>query len=255
VTLSRRCSDFLATHYISAEIRGISKVGGAIDADIESAERGNAGGVIRGAVVPVYGGDLYGWCCIGTRRPVARLASDGLTLVKVAEHAEAQCAIVMSADGRIGVSWSGEFLPRYSHMTHFLEATAAWSGVLGWRYADVVQSELEPVFRVIPRCELIPEASGEYVRWWANEEYAVYGEPRLADPAVSPALRVTVMARTESQAQALSRRLRDEVPGKRPEFFLKSDPVIGDGYPELPGIWGSLTPASVVIDGIKDRLA
>jgi hypothetical protein len=39
------------------------------------------------------------------------------------------------------------------------------------------------------------------------------------------------------------------------EFFLKSDPVVDDGYPEVPGIWGSLTPAGVVFDGMKDRLA
>ena len=248
MALSRRCVDFLLAQYISAEVHDTCATCSAIETDMRSAEQGNVGGVLGGVVIPIYGGDLCGWCCIGTRRPFVGSTQDGLTLVKIAEHADAQCALVMPVDGRIGVSWSREFLPRYSHMTHFLEAAAAWGAVRGWRYADIVQSDVEPVLRRIPGCELIAEASGEYVRWWANGEHAVYAEPRLADPAVSPALNITVLTKTESQAEVLARRLRDEIPGNRPEFLLNLRHVVGEDHPELPRIWGNLTPASTIID-------
>lgn len=241
--LSLRCSRFLGTYFLSKEIRDTSKADGPLEADILSVEQGRVGGPFKGVVIPVYGGDLYGWCCIGTRRPIVHTTPNGLTLINVAEHTDAQCAIAMSGDGRIGVSWSGEFLPRYSHMTHFLEAIAMWSDLLGWRYVDIVQSEPEQVLRRIPGCQLIPEASGEYVRWWMSDEYAVFSEPRLADPVVSPLVHVTVIAKTGVRAEMLVSKLRQEIPGSRPEFFLRTIRAVGEGHPEVPMIWGEPSPA------------
>ena len=167
--------------------------------------------------------------------------------MKVAEPAFAQCAIVMSSDSRIGFSWSGEFLPRYSHMTHFLESASVWHSLLGWRFADIVRlSDPEPVLRVFPRCPLIQEASGEYVRWWLGDDYAIYVEPSIASPVASP-LNIIVIAKTEEDAHAIRMLLSSEVDGSRPDRLLARLRPIGEAHPEPPQTWGVLVSASEVI--------
>jgi hypothetical protein len=45
-------------------------------------------------------------------------------------------------------------------------------GYLVWLTLGIaaVATSPEAVLRRIPGCELIPEASGEHIRWWANAE-------------------------------------------------------------------------------------
>jgi hypothetical protein len=64
VALSRRCREFLLKQYLSSEIRDSGEIADNVDVSIQDARLGNAGGVLKGAVFPIYGGDLYGWCCI-----------------------------------------------------------------------------------------------------------------------------------------------------------------------------------------------
>ena len=251
MVLSRRCVNFLSSCYLSEQDHGTRGAYGALEADIRSAEQGYAGGALRGAVIPIRGGGLFGWCHIGARRFVKLSTPGGVSVVKVAEHNDAQCAIVMALDGRVGVSWTDDFLARYSHLTHFLEAAAVWSGLADWWYAETVQGHPEQVLREIPNCHLLPEASGEFVRWWATADYAVYAEPRLADPAASPVAHVSVMARTMDLAQTLASQLRNEVDGKRPEVLLRAPRKVGEDLPDVPTSWGKLVPIAALPDYLK----
>jgi hypothetical protein len=69
----------------------------------------------------------------------------------------------------------------------------------------------------------------------------VYAEPRLADATIPPLTHVIVVARTRSQAETLAGKLRNEILGQRPDFFLESRHTIGEDHPEVPRIWGSST--------------
>jgi hypothetical protein len=200
------------------------------------------GDEVKGCVFPIYGGDLRGdWCLWGRRQRYEAISESSIS--KVGELASAQCAIVMSADGRIGFSWSTEFLPRYSHSVHFLESMAVWQTVLGWTYADIVRLDsVEPVLQHVRDCRLVQEASGEHVRWWVGDEYAVYAEPRAASPTDKP-LNISVLARTTQNAHAMKKVLSSEVHGHRPDYLLGTLVSIGENFPMPPSSWGVLTSA------------
>jgi hypothetical protein len=192
---------------------------------------------MRGVAVPVLGGDLFGWYCVGAGEPGGWTTADGIAVSRFGEHSDAQCALVTAADGRVGVSWSGEFLPRYSDLRHLLEASALWASFVGWAYADVARVEPEQVIDALPGSRLAPEASGAYVRWWRGPDHAVYAEPRLTETAGKIAT-VSVLARTGDHARALRETLRSAVAGERPETFTATIARIGEESPEPPERWG-----------------
>jgi hypothetical protein len=128
-------------------------------------------------------------------------------------------------------------LPRYSGILHFLESAAAWSDHRGWFYADIVTlDDPEAMISVLPECEPIREASGEYVNWWAGAAYDIYAEPHIASPIPSPFI-VSVLARHREAARELKEELAGRVRGQRPAWLLSRLRPVGDGHPEAPTIW------------------
>lgn len=247
--LSDRSITFLRSCYVSSAMVEGRKTSDAIETTVEAAENAIVGGALRGLVFPIHGGDLRGWCRVGALKPVMMRASNGPSIIKVAEHNDAQCAIVMAIDGRIGVSWSGEFLPRYSHMTHMIESAAVWSMLLGWYHADAVRSEPEKVLRFLPRSRLIAEASGEHIRWWLGEDCVIYSETQLtAGPGTLPT--VVVLAQDDKQATGLGDYLQSRVEGVRPHYFLRTMREIGVAPSDPPIAWGGFLPAREIFDAL-----
>ena len=228
--LSSRCRNFLRTAPVSSRVIDVTDPGGSAlsDARLRAA--------LNGVALPLFGGDLRDdWCLIGQRRAGHAVGQGNLT--RVAESGFAQCAIVTSEDGRLGFSWAGEFLPRYSGILHFLESSADWFDHRGWFYADLVSlSDPEAVLSVLSECEPIRETSGEYVNWWMGDEYAIYAEPHIASPAPSPLI-VSVLAKRQETALALKEELDERVQGQRPSWLLSRLQPVGDGHPELSSIW------------------
>lgn len=219
---------------------------GTVETDVDSANRGKVGSNLRGLVFPMYGGDLRGWCRIGAFNPAVQHASNGPSMIRVAEHSSAQCALVMALDGRVGVSWTGEFLTRYSHLTHVLESAAVWADVLGWQYADAIHSDPEAVLRVLPDARLIAEASGEHVRWWHGDGYAIYSEIQLtASPGSLPM--TLILAQDGRRSAALREPLQSQVDGSRPSYFLSTRREVSLVRPDPPEAWGRLEPADEIV--------
>jgi hypothetical protein len=228
--LSARCCDFLRTAPVSSRVIDVTDLGGS------ALSNARLRAALNGVALPLFGGDLRDdWCLIGQRH-VGQALGQG-NLLRVAESGFAQCAIATSEDGRLGFSWAGEFLPRYSGILHFLESSAVWFDHRGWFYADLVSlSDPESVLSILPECEPIREASGEYVNWWMGDEYAIYAEPHIASPVPSPLI-VSVLTKRQETALALKEELDERAQGQRPSWLLSRLQPVGDGHSELPSIW------------------
>lgn len=197
----------------------------------------------RGVVLPIFGGDLYGWYCIGGAHPGGWTTPDGVMVERFAAHQNAQCAQVAALDGRVGVSWSREFLPRYSHVDHIIEASALWASFRGWVYADVLRCNAGTVLQSLAGVVLVPVASGEYIRWWRAEDYAVYVEPPLtSSDTLSP--KVYVLARNSDVAATIQSSLED-IDASRASAFVSMADRIGEAFPPVPTKWGQPEPFDV----------
>lgn len=196
-------------------------------------------GVESGLAMPILGGDLYGWTRIGPPTSGGWVSDDGVPVVRLADHSEAQCTPFLTLDGRLGVAWPGKDLARYSHLTHFIEASSAWTTIAGWHYADAVSGHAGLVISVLDGSglRLVPEASGELVRWWLGEDVAVYSEAELTASFERPPY-VLVLAATAERAQEVRRELRQAIEVKRPEYFLTTVPAVGRDFPAIPAGWG-----------------
>jgi hypothetical protein len=234
--------------YVASELRGSTASFEAADHDTSADARVEE--ILRGVVLPVFGGDLYGWYRIGADQADGWTTPDGVPVARIAEHDTAQCALVMALDGRIGVSWSGEFLPRYSHLNHLVEATAMWASFLDWEYADALRCNAGQVVSALAGSDLVPEASGEYVRWWRAADHAVYAEPRLTEANAS-VVNVSVLARTKEKAMTIRRVLRSEVSVDRPEVCLAAGNPIGHALPDVPSMWGPIESGAALLGGVS----
>lgn len=227
-------------------------------------------GIEAGLAMPVFGGDLYGWTRIGPASHGGLVTDDGVPLLSMAEHQDAQCMQVLTLDGRVGVTWPGsDYLARYSHMQHFIEASAAWTSVIGWSYADVIQVNPGLVVRALGDVELVPEASGDLVRWWLGNDVAVYSEPRLTESFERPP-HVLVLASSAEHARVVGRELRrairrelPEVPAGWPEIPAAwTEPpietafgsVVGRDFPEVPVAWGPPRHVATTVERLADAL-
>lgn len=229
--LSARCRHFLATALVSSRVVDVS--GDRSDPTINA----RLATALNGVVLPLFGGDLRDdWCLIGHRHAERGLKQGNL--IRVAEPAFAQCAIVASEDGRLGFSWAGEFLPRYSGLLHFLESSSVWFSHKGWYYSDLVSLIApEAALAALPECEPIREASGEQVKWWTTGDCSIYAEPHIASPVPSP-VTVTVLARSQEVALSLRGELAGKVHGQRPAWLLPRLRPVGDNHPQPPMEWG-----------------
>ncbi|WP_152645123.1 hypothetical protein [Kitasatospora griseola] len=152
-----------------------------------------------GRIIPVRGGVLAGLLTLGTgARPSVLRSTGGEPMFRIGRHNSAQCAIVMSGDGRIGCSWSFEFHPLFDSIEKFIEDCSAWNQIRGWQYVAI--ADAIPVDIVTAIDDLHPDefASGEKVKWWTSSRIAITSHPYL-NPARSSE-QVAILAASEIES-------------------------------------------------------
>ncbi|MDQ0931372.1 hypothetical protein [Streptomyces turgidiscabies] len=181
----------------------------------------------EGCVLPCYGGNYYGWTRISVSPGGWTSSPEGDEFIRIAENHDAPCAIVLRRDGRVGVSWSGEYTDMFADFTEFVETVALWSTLRGWtglesyglRYFDAVE--------FVSRGRTSPVTGGSLTRWTRFDDAVVLEEPFLTgDPDRPPRVHVVV---ADPALLAGS-------------DFVKSLPypmfsTLGQGFPELPARW------------------
>ncbi|GHI40540.1 hypothetical protein [Streptomyces violascens] len=127
-----------------------------------------------GRNIPVSGGVLAGSLALGcgTRPTLLRSTGDGL-MFRMARHDSAQCAIMMSASGQVGSSWSSEFHPLFDSMEHLIEDSAAWHQIRGWHYVAISDFIPSRIVAIIGDVSLDATASGENAKWWLSSKVAI----------------------------------------------------------------------------------
>ncbi|MFF4155900.1 hypothetical protein [Streptomyces sp. NPDC001678] len=160
-----------------------------------------------GLVVPVRGGVLAGSLTLGFgATPAVRRSDDGEPIIRMASHDSAQCAIVMSADGRVGCSWSGEFHHLFDSVEHLIEDCAAWHRIRGWWYAAVSDFDQDLVMSAAGGGALDDSVSGEKAQWRRADGIAVVSHPYL-NPGRGASVQVAVLAADALKREWLKRKL------------------------------------------------
>ncbi|MER6299584.1 hypothetical protein ABT247_08420 [Kitasatospora sp. NPDC001539] len=168
-----------------------------------------------GRVIPVSGGVLAGSLTLGCgSRPVLRRSSDGRLVFQMARHDSAQCAVVMSADGAAGCSWSTEFHPLFDSIEHLIEDCAAWRQIRGWKYVAISDFDPSLVMAAIGDLSLDESASGESAKWWIGGGIAVVSHPYL-NPGRGASMQVAVVAASAQHAERVKKTLEAEGLGDR----------------------------------------
>lgn len=163
--------------------------------------------IYAGLRFPVLGGQLTGEMRLGLQgsNNVWRASSE-ILLARMAAHDTAQCALVLSADGRFGCSWTGEFTPLFDSIGLMMEDTAVWGGLQGWSYVAFLDVLVEDVLGVLGALSMDPSASGNLSQWWFGEDVAVSVSPYL-NPARGDNPCTTILAKSALAVAELRRKL------------------------------------------------
>lgn len=155
-----------------------------------------------GIAFPVLGGELQGWLRLGVRSGRVWRASSDEWIFNCAEPQFLQCGLVCRMDGYFGVSWSGEFLPWHASVRQLIEASAIWSGLVGWTQVAYCEGNPEHVVSVLGGLRGVSVASSAQTAWWLGDGLAVYSEPYLTY-AQNRVRRVRVLAADRLDGQEI----------------------------------------------------
>ncbi|MET9953439.1 hypothetical protein ABZ135_18070 [Streptomyces sp. NPDC006339] len=181
----------------------------------------------EGVTLPGYGGNYYGWTRLSVSRDGWASSPDGDEFIRIGEHQNAPCAIVLHRDGRVGVSWSGEYTDMFAGFMEFVESLALWSTLRGWTVLSGFGLQYSEAVDFISRGRLRPVTVGSLTRWTRFDDVAVLEEPFLTgDPGRPP--RVYVMAANPALLMG------SDLVGSLP---YPSISTIGQGFPEPPERW------------------
>lgn len=181
----------------------------------------------EGCVLPCYGGNYYGWTRLSVSPGGWTTSSEGDEFIRIAENHDLPCAIVLRRDGRVGVSWSGEYTDMFAGFTEFVETAALWSTLRDWtvlqgfglRYSDAVE--------FVSRGRTRPVTGGSRTRWTRFDDAVVLEEPFLTgDPDRPPRVHLVVA----DPALLAGSGLVASLP-------YPTISTIGQGFPELPARW------------------
>ncbi|MGW7357393.1 hypothetical protein ACWGI0_12370 [Streptomyces sp. NPDC054802] len=181
----------------------------------------------EGITLPGYGGNYYGWTRFSVSRDGWTSSPHGDEFIRIGENQYAPCAIVLRRDGRVGVSWSGEYTDMFASFTEFVESVAQWSMLRGWtglqgfglRYSDAVE--------FVSRGRTRPVTGGTLTRWTRFDDAVAVEEPFLNGDSDRPRRVHVVVA---DPALLAGSDLVASLP-------LPSFSTIGQGFPELPARW------------------
>lgn len=181
----------------------------------------------EGSTLPCYGGNYYGWTLLSVSRNGWMSSPDGDEFIRIAENQYAPCAIVLRRDGRVGVSWSGEYLDMFADFAEFMETVTLWSTMRGWTAMESAGLRFSDAVEVISRGRLHPVTGGSITRWVRFDDAAVLEEPYLTGSSGRPPRIHVVVADPELPARS---------------GFVESDPhakfsTVGRGFPDLPPRW------------------
>jgi len=181
-----------------------------------------------GLEVAVAGGVLHGTVqfLAPQRRGLIR-TSAGSSVVRLARHTDAQCALTLSEDGEFGCSWADDFWPLFDTLEAFVENSAAWASFLGWHYS-IILDELEPgpVVQALGTPSLDADASGQLSQWWRGPDFAIVAE-RYLNPKRSAFPQISVLADGPSIASRLREQLKSEFPGSARTFAARTRGIVG----------------------------
>lgn len=181
----------------------------------------------EGCVLPCYGGNYYGWTRLSVSPGGWTTSPEGDEFIRIAENHDLPCAIVLRRDGRVGVSWSGEYTDMFAGFTEFVETAALWSTLRDWtvlqgfglRYSDAVE--------FVSRGRTRPVTGGSRTRWTRFDDAVVLEEPFLTgDPDRPPRVHLVVA----DPALLAGSGLVASLP-------YPTISTIGQGFPELPARW------------------
>lgn len=181
----------------------------------------------EGCVLPCYGGNYYGWTRLSVSPGGWTTSPEGDEFIRIAENHDLPCAIVLRRDGRVGVSWSGEYTDMFAGFTEFVETAALWSTLRDWtvlqgfglRYSDAVE--------FVSRGRTRPVTGGSRTRWTRFDDAVVLEEPFLTgDPDRPPRVHLAVA----DPALLAGSGLVASLP-------YPTISTIGQGFPELPARW------------------
>jgi len=181
----------------------------------------------EGCVLPCYGGNYYGWTRISVSPGGWTSSPEGDEFIRIAENHDAPCAIVLRRDGRIGVSWSGEYTDMFADFAEFVETVALWSTMRGWTAVESYGLRYSDAVEFVSRGRTRPVTGGSLTRWTRFDDAVVLEEPFLTgDPDRPPRVHVVV---ADPALLAGS-------------DFVKSLPypsfsTLGQEFPELPSRW------------------
>ncbi|GAA2773859.1 hypothetical protein GCM10019017_17640 [Streptomyces showdoensis] len=181
----------------------------------------------RAASSPATGGNYLGWNRLSVSPGGWTSSPEGDEFIRFAENHDLACAIVLRRDGRVGVSWSGEYTDMFAGFTEFVETVALWSTLRGWtvltgfglRYADAVE--------FVSRGRTRPMTGGSLTRWTRFDDAVVLEEPFLTgDPDRPPRVHLVVADPTPLTGSDLV--------GSLPYPMVST---VGEGFPGLPAGW------------------
>ena len=160
----------------------------------------------EGRSFKVLGGPLEGTITLGCG-PLPRLreSREGVVMFRAARHREAQCDIVLSAEGEFGCSWTGEFHRLYSTIQAFIEDCAIWDDLRGWRVAARVDGNYS---RIMAAANVNFESAldlGAAVGWRIGDDVAIGSHAYLNSARGSNMLASVVVSDAQVMQHMLSR--------------------------------------------------
>lgn len=181
----------------------------------------------EGCVLPCYGGNYYGWTRLSVSPGGWTSSPEGDEFIRIAENHDAPCAIVLRRDGRVGVSWSGEYTDMFASFTEFVEMAALWSTLRGWTILESFGLRFFDAVEFVSRRRTRPVTGGSLTRWTRFDDAVVLEEPFLTgDPDRPPRVHVVVADPALLAGSDFVGSLQ------YPRFS-----TIGQGFPELPARW------------------
>ena len=135
-----------------------------------------AGGVLEGVLALGCSVDLKG----SYLAPKVRSGRDGAAYFRMGRHDTAQCAIVMSSDGRVGALWLDDFQPLFDSPEYLIEDCALWSEIVGWKYVAVSESDVTMVLEWLGPLSVQDGASTTGASWWRGAGIALVAHPYLS---------------------------------------------------------------------------
>ncbi len=179
-----------------------------------------------GVLIPGYGGNYFGWTRIAVSGRGWVTSPDGDEFIRIAENEQAPCAIVLHRDGRVGVSWSGEYTDMFSGLPEFLSLLAVWSEAKGW---VAVRVAARPVCEVVAQAaggRTAVDTGGSLTRWTSFGDLIVIEEPLLSGfPEDDPVVHVLIGGRDIPAAPGAS------------EYGPYAQEIVGHGFPGIPPRW------------------